>query len=86
MNAFLIVLVSVSFGGAFLYLITRTIVLAVREISKHRLDLEFKYRLIERGLSVNEVERLLDFEIGDQDHNHHDDYENNVPRPPMKQF
>ena len=86
MNAFLIVLVSVSFGGAFLFLITKTIVHAVGEISKHRLDLEFKYRLIDRGLSVNEIERLSDCDVNGHDQDHDDEYEKQIPRPPLKQF
>ena len=50
------------------YLITQSIVAGVRGIVKHRNEIELKQSLIERGLSADEIERIVNAtSLGDDD-------------------
>ena len=46
-------------GGTFLWLIIHSIVSSVRDIVKHRNELELKQSLVDRGFSAEEIERIV---------------------------
>lgn len=49
----------VAIGGVFIWMIVQAIVTTVRDIVKHRNEIELKQSLVDRGLSVEEIERVL---------------------------
>lgn len=85
MNVALIVFNAVFFGGLALCLLMKIILSADKEIKKHKLDNELKYKLIERGLSVQEIERLLNCNPTDEND---DELKNRLakPQPPVKNY
>lgn len=91
MNVISVVFVSVFFGGLFVMIIVTTLVKSIKDFSKHKLDNELKLKLIERGLSVADIERLIninprEFDDDDDDDDYDDDSHYNRPRPPIKNY
>lgn len=54
----------VAIGSVFLWLIIFTIVTSVREIVKHRNEVELKQSMVDRGMSADEIERVLQASSG----------------------
>lgn len=46
-------------GGLFVWMIIQAIVTTVRDIVKHRNEIELKQSLVDRGLSADEIERII---------------------------
>lgn len=49
----------VAIGGVFLWLMVQAIVTGVQGIVKHRNEVELKQMLVDRGMSVEEIERVV---------------------------
>jgi hypothetical protein len=49
----------VAIGGVFLWMIIEAIVTNVRDIVKHRNEVELKQSMVDRGMSADEIERVL---------------------------
>ena len=64
MNVVLIVLISVSFGGLFIYMVVIGAIKVINELAKRFMDYRLKMKLIERGYSVSEIERVLERDLG----------------------
>ena len=84
MNVVSVVFVAVFFGGLFLMILVTKIASSVKEYSKHKLDNELKLKLIERGLSVSDIEQLMSTEADSKKLKDIDKY--NQPRPPVKNY
>ncbi|MEO8270594.1 MAG: hypothetical protein ABI557_12800 [Aureliella sp.] len=48
----------VAIGGVFLWMIVQAIVTGVRDIVKHRNEIELKQTMLDRGMSPDEIERV----------------------------
>lgn len=49
----------VAIGGVFLWMIIEAIVTNARDIVKHRNEVELKQSMVDRGMSADEIERVL---------------------------
>ena len=49
----------IAIGGAFAVAIVQSIVTSVKEIVKHRNEIELKQSLVDRGMSADEIERIV---------------------------
>ncbi len=49
----------IAIGGAFAVAIVKSIVSSVKEIVKHRNEIELKQSLVDRGMSADEIERIV---------------------------
>ena len=45
--------------GVFLWLIVQAVVSSVQSIVKHRNEIELKQTLVQRGMSADEIERII---------------------------
>lgn len=81
-NVVLIVFISVTFGGLFLYLIIAGTIKAMSVLAKRYMDYKLKVKLVERGYSPREIELVLERRLSEDEL----DYEDKIrkPQPPIK--
>lgn len=58
MAASALIIPIVAIGSIFLWIIVQTILTGVRDIVKHRNEIELKQTMVDRGMSADEIERV----------------------------
>ncbi|MEL7496757.1 MAG: hypothetical protein AAFN77_04060 [Planctomycetota bacterium] len=70
MSAIPIVAICVVFGGGFIAIIAVTAIRAGAALNQQKMQIDAKLKMLERGLTVDEIERLLGIQLAQYDSSH----------------